>query len=30
MVDKEVERVDVLFDQALDFQKGWQKVPFVL
>jgi hypothetical protein len=30
MVNEEVEGVDMLFDQALDFQKRWQEVPFVL
>jgi hypothetical protein len=30
MIDKEVKRVDVLFNQALDLEKCRQKVPFVL
>jgi len=30
MVNKEVEGIDMLFDQALDLEKSWQKVPFVL
>lgn len=30
MVDKEVEGIDMLFDQTLDLEKSWQEVPFVL
>ena len=30
MIDEKVERVDMLLYQTLNFQKRWQKVPFVL
>ena len=29
-IDEEVIRVNVLFDETFDFQKGWKKVPFIL
>lgn len=28
--DKIIERVDMLLDQSLDFEKRWQEIPFVL
>ena len=27
---EEIERIDVLFDQALDPQESWKEIPFVL
>ena len=29
-LDEMIEGIDVLFDQALDLQKCWQEVPFIL
>lgn len=30
LFDKEIERVEMLFDETFDFEKGGQEFPFVL
>ena len=29
-IDKVIERVNMLFHKSLDFEEGWEEVPFVL